>query len=91
MQHDPQKEKLEASLIGKIFCMESLIFVMGCLSLWYGITEGKTISVFWGVTILAAFALLKYARKKDWKKHWEDLEMEQREHEERMKRKNGEQ
>jgi len=81
MQHDEQKEKLEASLIGKIFCMETLIFLMGCLSLVYGIANGKGMSIFWGVTILLGFLALRQVRKRDWKKHWEDLEREQQQRE----------
>ena len=78
MQHDAQKERQEASLIGKILSMELLIFLMGCMSLWYGFTEGKSISIFWGVIILAGFVILKLVKKKDWAKHFAEMEAEQK-------------
>lgn len=87
MPKNEQKEIIEASLIGKIFCLESMIFLMGCLSLAYGITEGKPLSIFWGVMILVAFCVLKMVRKKDWKKHWEEMDKEQQAFKEHLQKK----
>lgn len=90
MPHDEQKEIVEASLIGKIFCVESMIFVMGCLLLWYGVSEWKPVSIFWGLMILVAFVVLKFARKKDWKKHWAEMDEEQQKYNAQIQRKTGE-
>ena len=86
MHHDANKERQEVSLIGRLLSMEGLILVMGCLSLVVGIVEGKMISIFWGVLILCGFFVLIKVRKKDWKKHWEELEAEQKSRNERNKR-----
>jgi uncharacterized membrane protein len=84
---DNDKQRQEVSLIGRIFSMEALIFVMGCLSLYYGITQKKTMNIFWAVIILCGFFILRKVRKKDWKKHWEDMEAEKQAREAYAKRK----
>jgi hypothetical protein len=66
--------------------MEALIFVMGCLSLVFGIIEQKSISIFWGVIILCGFFVLRMVRRKDWAKHWEEMEAEHKARNERNKR-----
>jgi hypothetical protein len=78
MQHDGSRERQEVSLIGRILSMETLILVMGCLSLVFGIIEGKEISIFWGVIILVGFFVLRMVRRKDWAKHWAEMEAEQK-------------
>jgi flagellar biosynthesis component FlhA len=83
MPHNETKERQEASLIGRLFSMEALIFVMGCLSFVYGFTDDKPMNIFWGVVILVGFFVLRRVRKKDWKKHWEELEAEQKAHQQR--------
>lgn len=87
MPHDENKARQEVSLIGRIFSMEALIFVMGCVSLIYGITQDKTMNIFWGVLILCGFFVLRKVRRKDWKKHWEEMEAEQKAREAYAKRK----
>ncbi len=84
---DKDKQRQEISLIGRIFSMESLIFLMGCLSLIYGIAEAKPMNLFWGVIILCGFFVLRMVRKKDWKKHWEEMEAEQKAREDYARRK----
>jgi hypothetical protein len=86
---DKDKQRQEVSLIGRILSMEALIFVMGCLSLIYGITEDKSINIFWGVLILCGFFALRKVRRKDWKKHWEEMEAEQKAREAYANRKSG--
>jgi len=76
MSQNNEKIRHEASLIGKLLSMETLIFVMGCLSLWYGFAEDKSINIFWGVVILAGFVILRMVRRKDWDKHWAEMEAE---------------
>lgn len=73
---DRNKEKQEISIIGRIFSLEALILVMGVASLIYGIVKLQAINIFWGIAILGGFTALILVRKKDWKKHWEDLEKE---------------
>lgn len=84
---DNDKQRQEVSLIGRIFSIEALIFLMGCLSLYFGISQKKPLSIFWGVLILCGFLVLRLVRKKDWKKHWEDLEADKKAHDEYMARK----
>ncbi|HIJ81299.1 MAG TPA: hypothetical protein HPP76_06295 [Desulfuromonadales bacterium] len=71
--------KPEKSLIGKIFSMETLILLAGCFLLWYGFTDDtEGMGIFWGVTILIGYVLLKMVRKKDWAKHFAEMEEEQK-------------
>lgn len=84
-----EKVRQESSLIGRILSMELLIFLMGCLSLWYGFTEGKSISIFWGVIILVGFVLLKLVKKKDWGRHFAEMEAEQKAREAYRKQKHN--
>lgn len=87
MPHDENKARQEVSLIGRLFSMEALILVMGCLSLVYGFSEGKELNIFWGVVILIGFFVLRMVRRKDWKKHWEEMEAEKNAREACAKRK----
>ena len=81
-----EKEKQESSLIGRIFCLEALLLLMGILSLvsWY-FTQEET-QLFWGIMIGAGAIALHFVRKKDWKKHWEEMEMLRQLQEERRQR-----
>jgi poly-gamma-glutamate capsule biosynthesis protein CapA/YwtB (metallophosphatase superfamily) len=54
--------------------MEALIFLMGLVSLGYGIVNGASMSIFFGVFILSGSVVLYFVKKKDWKKHWEEQE-----------------
>ena len=74
---DQDKQRQEVSIIGRILSIEALLLLMGIASLIYGITQKVTINIFWGVVIIPGVFLLMKVRKKDWKKHWEDLEAEQ--------------
>ncbi len=87
MTHDDKKELQEASLIGRLLSMEALILLMGFLSLVYGISNGKEINIFWGVIIIVGSVVLYKVRRKDWKKHWEEMEAEQKAREAYAKRK----
>lgn len=82
---DKDKQRQEVSLIGRIFSMEMLLLVMGVASLIYGIVNGQTMNIFWGIVIIPGVFILMKVRKKDWKKHWEDMEAEQRGREARKK------
>lgn len=74
MQHDSTKQRQEASLVGRILSMEALLLLMGIASLVYGIINGLMINVFWGCVIIPGVFILSKVRKKDWAKHWEEME-----------------
>lgn len=76
MPHDGQKEIQEASLIGRILSMEAFLLVMGIASLVFGIVDDKPMNIFFGVVIIPGVFLLHKVRKKDWAKHWEEMEAE---------------
>lgn len=71
---DKDKERQEISLIGRLFCLEALILLMGLFSLASGIYTGETIQLFWGGMIIVGAVILHFVRKKDWKKHWAEQE-----------------
>jgi len=73
-----EKQRQEISLIGRILSMEAFLLLMGISSLIYGIVNDAMMNIFWGVVIVPGVFLLMKVRKKDWKKHWEDMEAEQR-------------
>lgn len=76
MTRDPNKEIQESSLIGRILSMEALLLLMGVASLVYGIVNSMTMNIFWGIVIIPGVFLLHKVRKKDWAKHWEEMEAE---------------
>jgi hypothetical protein len=71
---DKDKEKQEISVIGRLFSIEAFLILMGIVSLGYGIVNGTSINIFWGVMILGGSVILFFVRKKDWAKHWEEQE-----------------
>ncbi len=73
---DKEKQRQEVSLIGRILSLEAVLMLMGIASLYYGITKGATMNIFWGIVIIPGVFVLYKVRNKDWKKHWEDLEAE---------------
>lgn len=85
MSHDANKEIQEASLVGRILSMEALLLLMGIASLVYGIAKGVTISIFWGIIIVPGVFILHKVRRKDWAKHWQEMDEGQKADEERRK------
>ena len=83
MTHDTQNEIQKASLIGRILSMEAFLLVMGIASLAYGIINDMTMNIFWGCVIIPGVFLLHQVRKRDWTKHWQEMEAEHRTLEER--------
>ena len=73
---DNDKQRQQVSLIGRILSIEMLLLVMGVASLIYGIVNGATMNIFWALVIIPGVFILMKVRKKDWKKHWEDMEAE---------------
>ena len=82
---DKDKAKQEISVIGRLFSIETLLFLMGIASLVSGIITGEAIQLFWGGLILTGTVALHYVRKKDWKKHWEEQELMQQAYMERKR------
>lgn len=82
---DKDKQRQEVSLIGRIFSMEMLLLLMGAASLIYGIVNGATMNIFWGLLIIPGVFILMKVRKKDWKKHWAEMEAEQNRRDSRNK------
>ncbi len=83
MTHDAQNELQKASLIGRILSMEFFLLVMGVVSLVYGIINDASINIFWGILIILGVFVLHKVRKKDWTKHWQEMEAEHKALEER--------
>lgn len=81
MTHDAQKEIQEASLIGRILSMEAFLLLMGIASLAYGILNDMTMNIFWGCVIIPGVFILHQVRKRDWAKHWQEMEAEHKERE----------
>jgi hypothetical protein len=84
MNNDKQRQ--EVSLIGRILSIEMLLLVMGVASLIYGIVNGQTMNIFWGIVIVPGVFILIKVRKKDWTKHWQELEAEHKAREASMKK-----
>lgn len=82
MQHDTQKELQKPSLIGRIVPTEVFLLLMGIATLTYGIINSMTMSIFWGCVIIPGVILLHQIRRKDWAKHWQEMEAEHKRHEE---------
>ena len=71
---DNDKARQEVSVLGRLFCLEALLLLMGLFSLGSGIYTGELTQLFWGVMISGGAVVLYFVRKKDWKKHWEEQE-----------------
>ena len=84
------KEKQEISLLGRIFSLEALLFIMGCVSLVSGFYTGELTQYFWGGTIISGAIALHFVRKKDWKQHWAEQERLMQLDRERREREKGE-
>ena len=82
MQHDDAKERQESSLVGRIFSLEAVLFLMGVASLVYGLINGAGMNIFWGIVIIPGVFILHKVKKMDWKAHWAELEEQKRRQEE---------
>ncbi|MFA7405966.1 MAG: hypothetical protein WC007_18390 [Pelobacteraceae bacterium] len=76
MTHDTQKEIQKASLVGRILSMEFFLLVMGIALLVYGISNDATMIIFWACVIIPGVFILSMVRRKDWTKHWQEMEAE---------------
>jgi hypothetical protein len=61
---DKDKERVEISLIGRIFSLEALLVVMGLLSLISGIIRTQRTQIVLGVVVIAGSMLILFVRKK---------------------------
>lgn len=66
--------KPERPLLARIISMEGGMAAFGLYSLGSGLWRGDLIPIFWGVTILAGLVVLTVVRRRDWQKHWQDVE-----------------
>jgi hypothetical protein len=71
-----EKQRQEVSLIGRILSIEMLLLVMGVASLIYGIVNDQVMNIFWGIVIVPGVFILIKVRKKDWTRHWQEMEAE---------------
>ena len=78
MPQDNDKGRQEISLVGRILSLETMLLLMGVASLVYGIVNGAQTSILWGIIIIPGVFILMKVRRKDWQKHWQDLEAEQK-------------
>ncbi len=85
MQHDDSKERQESSLVGHLFSLEAVLFLMGIVSLVYGLVTTNSMNIFFGLVIIPGVFLLHKVKKKDWKAHWAALEEAQRREQERRR------
>ena len=76
MSHNTQKEIQKASLIGRILSTEAFLLLMGISLLVYGIANGATMIIFWACVIIPGVFILYFVRKRDWTKHWQEMEAE---------------
>jgi flagellar biosynthesis component FlhA len=76
MSHSGQKEIQKASLIGQILSMEAFLLTMGIASLLFGVFNDLPMNIFFGIVIIPGVFILHKVRKKDWAKHWQDMEEE---------------
>lgn len=62
----------------RIWSMEGALGAFGLYSLISGLLYGQILSVFWGATILCGLVILYFVRRRDWSRHWEEMEAEKR-------------
>ena len=54
--------------------LEAGILAYALFSLWNGFTRNHMMSLFWGGLIVVGLVALYFVRRKDWTKHWEEVE-----------------
>jgi len=78
-------KKQEKSLVSRLFCMESLICLVGVACVIYGVADGfRIMQFFFGICIVVGSVLLHFVRKKDWDAHWAEMDKIRQAHEARM-------
>jgi hypothetical protein len=54
--------------------MEAFLLLMGISLLVYGISNSATMVIFWACVIIPGVFVLHQVRKRDWTKHWQEME-----------------
>jgi hypothetical protein len=54
--------------------LEAGILAFALFALWNGFTRNDMLSLFWGGLIVLGLVALYFVRRKDWTKHWEEIE-----------------
>lgn len=70
----PTAEKPKRSLLARIISIEGAMAAFGVYSLYAGFQRGDILHIFWGVMILGGLCILIAVRRRDWKKHWEEVD-----------------
>ena len=58
----------------RILSLEGALAAFGLFSLGSGLWQGELMPAFWGVTVLTGLVILVAVRRRDWQKHWQDVE-----------------
>jgi hypothetical protein len=74
------RETVNRTLAERIFSLETLLGLIGLGLFGGGAFHGSVMGVFWGVVVLGGLVLLHLVRKKDWQKHWAEMEQRSRHH-----------
>ena len=61
-------------LLARIISLEGAMAAFGLYSLVTGLMDGQDLQIFWGVMILAGLGILIAVRRRDWQKHWQEME-----------------
>ena len=61
-------------LLARLISLEGAMAAFGIYSLSTGLWHGEEIWIFWGIMILTGLCLLALVRRRDWKKHWEEMD-----------------
>lgn len=58
----------------RLISLETAIFGFALFALGNGIVRNDLLSIFWGGLITLGLVALYFVRRKDWAKHWEEME-----------------
>ena len=58
----------------RVFSLEGALAAFGLFSLGSGLWQGELMPAFWGMTVLTGLVILVAVRRRDWQKHWQDVE-----------------
>lgn len=61
----------------RIFSLEGGILAFSLFALGNGVARGDLLSIFWGGICGMGLVVLFMVRRKDWAKHWEEMEQRQ--------------